>query len=78
MDSERVILARNWDEEELEKIFLEYKKSILKYNKMFYLKGGDSNDLLQEGYIGLMKVIKEYDEKREVSFSHFASVCIKR
>lgn len=78
MDGERVILARNGDEEELEKIFLEYKKSILKYNKMFYLKGGDSNDLLQEGYIGLMKAIKGYDEKREVSFSHFASVCIKR
>ncbi|MBC2854872.1 hypothetical protein [Cetobacterium sp. 2G large] len=48
MDGERVILARNGDEEELEKIFLEYKKNILKYNKMFYLKGGDSNDLLQD------------------------------
>ena len=78
MDRERVILAKNGDEEELEKIFLEYKKTILKYNKMFYLKGADFNDLLQEGYIGLMKAIKGYDEKRDISFSYFANICIKR
>ena len=78
MDERDVILAKNGDSEAMEKVFLKYKNDILRNSKNFFIKGGDIDDLLQEGYIGLMKAIKSYDETREVCFSTFANLCIKR
>ena len=40
-------LAQQGDQEATEKIFLEYQTSILRNNRKFFLKGGDSDDLLQ-------------------------------
>lgn len=71
-------LAQQGDQEATEKIFLEYQTSILRNNRKFFLKGGDSDDLLQEGYIGLMKAIKSYDENKNACFSTFANLCIRR
>lgn len=62
----------------MEKIFLKYRNYILKHNKYLFIKGGDYNDLLQEGYIGLLKAIRSYDKDKNVSFNHFANICIKR
>lgn len=78
MDERDVILAKNGDEEAMEKVFLKYRGYILKNSKTFFIKGGDIDDLLQEGYIGLMKAVKSFDETREVCFSTFANLCIKR
>lgn len=78
MDDNDVILAKNGDEEAMEKIFLKYRNYILKHNKYLFIKGGDYNDLLQEGYIGLLKAIRSYDKDKNVSFNHFANICIKR
>ncbi|MGL5052460.1 MAG: sigma-70 family RNA polymerase sigma factor, partial [Cetobacterium sp.] len=44
----------------------------------FFLKGGDSDDLMQEGLIGLIKAIKSYDDSRNACFSTFANLCIRR
>lgn len=71
-------LAQQGDPEATEKIFLEYQGNILRNNRKFFLKGGDSDDLLQEGYIGLMKAIKSYDESKNTCFSTFANLCIRR
>ncbi|WP_432205084.1 sigma-70 family RNA polymerase sigma factor [Cetobacterium somerae] len=78
MDEKDVILAKNGDSEAIEKVFLKYKNVILKNSRTLYIKGGDVDDLLQEGYIGLMKAIKSYDETKDVCFSTFANLCIKR
>lgn len=78
MEKKYVLLARSGDNEALEKLFTKYKNDILRNGKSFFIKGGDIDDLLQEGYIGLMKAIKSYDETRGVSFSTFANLCIKR
>lgn len=78
MDEKDVILAKNGDSEAIEKVFLKYKNVILKNSRTLYIKGGDIDDLLQEGYIGLMKAIKSYDETKDVCFSTFANLCIKR
>ena len=45
-----------------------------------YLRGGDLDDLIQEGMIGLYKAIRDYDPKNEThaSFYTFASICIDR
>ncbi|WP_047395133.1 sigma-70 family RNA polymerase sigma factor, partial [Cetobacterium sp. ZOR0034] len=78
MDERDVILAKNGDSEAMEKVFLKYKSDILRNSRHLFIKGGDIDDLLQEGYIGLIKAIKSYDQSREVCFSTFANLCIKR
>lgn len=43
-----------------------------------YIAGGDSDDLIQEGMLGLFKAVKDFDETRDVTFSSFASMCVNR
>lgn len=57
---------------------------ISKYNRLvrscarpFFLIGGDSEDLLQEGMIGLMKAVREYDGAKEATFRTFAETCVR-
>ena len=44
----------------------------------YYLSGGDSEDLIQEGMIGLWYAVREFRPEKDVSFHHFAEVCIRR
>ena len=43
----------------------------------YFLAGGDSEDLTQEGMIGLMHAIREYDASKATSFRTFAEICIR-
>ena len=43
----------------------------------YFLVGGDTEDLLQEGMFGLISAMREYNPKRDASFRTFASVCIR-
>lgn len=42
-----------------------------------FLAGGDSEDLTQEGMVGLIKAVREYDASKEASFRTFAETCIR-
>lgn len=77
-EKDEVFLAQQGDEESVERILNSYKRRIYMNSQSFFLKGGDRNDLIQEGFIGLMKAIKKYDESKEASFNTFATLCIKR
>ena len=44
----------------------------------YFLVGGDSDDLIQEGMVGLYKAIRDYRTDRESSFRNFAELCITR
>ena len=44
----------------------------------YFLAGGDSEDLTQEGMVGLLSAISAYDVSRGVPFRAFASTCIRR
>ena len=46
--------------------------------KAMFLAGGDSDDLIQEGMIGLYKAVRDYDKKKDASFMTFAGMCINR
>ena len=46
-------------------------------SRPFFLAGGDSEDLLQEGMFGLIKAMREYDPGRDASFQTFADTCIR-
>jgi len=53
-----------------------YKALVRKKARVLYIEGGDNEDLLQEGMLGLFKAVRAYDENREASFFTFASQCI--
>ena len=57
---------------------------VTRYNRLvrtcarpFFLIGGDSEDLTQEGMVGLLKAVREYDASKEASFRTFAEICIR-
>jgi RNA polymerase sporulation-specific sigma factor len=44
----------------------------------YFIAGGDSDDLIQEGLVGLYKAVRDYRSDRESSFRNFAELCITR
>lgn len=75
---EDIELARAGDKESFEKISTAYHRIISYISSGYYLIGGDQDDLIQEGYIGLWNAIRDYDKSKECSFRYFAEKCIKR
>ena len=59
-------------------IINKYKFMVRKKAKAMYLLGGENDDLIQEGMIGLFKAIRDYDVNQENSFQSFADLCISR
>jgi RNA polymerase sporulation-specific sigma factor len=58
---------------------------IAKYNRLvricarpYFLAGGDSEDLIQEGMLGLLSAIRHYDPAKDVKFKTYAEFCIRR
>lgn len=54
-----------------------YRKLVRCCAHPYFLAGGDSEDLLQEGMFGLIKAMREFRADRETSFQTFAEVCIR-
>ena len=61
----------------LEELWDRYRNLIRKKSRAYFLVGGDPEDLIQEGMIGLYKAIMDYDSSKG-AFSGFASLCIER
>ena len=59
-------------------ILAKYKPLVRKRANALYLIGGDTDDLIQEGMIGLFKAIRDYKADQDTSFYHFANLCIER
>ena len=55
-----------------------YKRHVRNQARPLYLIGGDSDDLIQEGMLGLFKAIRDYRPDKSDSFEAFASLCISR
>lgn len=55
-----------------------YKNLVRKKARALYLIGGDNDDLMQEGMIGLFKAIRDFQVEKESSFIWFANLCIER
>ncbi len=77
-DEELIVRYREGDTDAMDFIFERYKYLVRKKAKAMFLAGGDNDDLIQEGMIGLYKAIRDYDTDREASFATFASMCINR
>lgn len=55
-----------------------YKSMVKKKARAMYLLGGENEDLIQEGMIGLFKAVRDYDLEQDTSFYSFAELCISR
>ena len=77
-DEELIVRYRDGDTDAMDFIFERYKYLVSKKAKAMFLAGGDNDDLIQEGMIGLYKAIRDYNTDREASFATFASMCINR
>ena len=55
-----------------------YKFLVKQHAKAMFLLGGENDDLIQEGMIGLFKAVRDYDVEQEASFHSFAELCVSR
>lgn len=55
-----------------------YKNLVRKRANAMFLIGGETDDLIQEGMIGLFKAVRDYQWDKDASFYHFADLCITR
>ena len=62
----------------IDKVLEEYKPLVVSIARRYFLVGGDFEDLIQEGMIGLYKAVQGYDENSQASFLTFANLCITR
>ncbi len=69
---------RGGQEEIMDYIMEKYKNLVRKRANTMFLIGGDTDDLIQEGMIGLFKAIREFRLERDSSFYYFADLCITR
>lgn len=69
--------AQSGDQSAEEALILRYHRLVRSVARPFFLAGGDSEDLLQEGMVGLLKAVREYDAQRDARFSTFAETCIR-
>ena len=77
-DEELIALFRDGDQEAMEKLLNKYKEMVLGKARSMYILGGDSDDLIQEGMLGLFKAVRDYDSGRDASFRTFAQLCVTR
>ena len=77
-DDELVAMAQSGDEDALEAILMRYKPLVHKKSQPYYLAGGDDDDIVQEGLIGLYKAVVDFDKDKFPLFKVFAGVCIER
>ena len=77
-DEELSMDFRGGDTAIMDYLLEKYKPMVKKKAKAMYLLGGDSDDLIQEGMIGLFKAVRDYDSAQEASFGTFAQICVTR
>ncbi len=76
-DEELALSARDGDSAALDVLMRRFKNMVRSRASMFFLYGGERDDLIQEGMIGLYKAVCDYKPERGV-FNAFAALCVNR
>lgn len=76
-DEALCLLAAAGDRLAEETLVARYNRLVRTCARPFFLAGGDSEDLTQEGMVGLITAVREYDAGKEASFRTFAEICIR-
>ncbi len=69
--------AAQGDQNAEESLALRYTHLVRACARPLFLMGGDSEDLTQEGMVGLLSAIRSYSPARKVSFRTYAETCVK-
>lgn len=77
-DEELIKKLRQGETEITDYILEKYKPLVRKRANAMYLIGGETEDLIQEGMIGLFKAIRDFKDDKDAGFYHFAEICINR
>ncbi|HHU52759.1 MAG TPA: sigma-70 family RNA polymerase sigma factor [Clostridiaceae bacterium] len=75
-DQELISLIRNNDEQATEVLLKRYKNMVAGKTRRLFLQGGDQEDLIQEGMIGLYRAIFSFDIKQNIPFRNYASAVV--
>ena len=75
-DEQLAVLCRGGDEQAWNELFLRYKPRVLKIARRFFLSGGETEDLVQEGMFGLYSAVCGYNSQAG-GFSAYANTCIR-
>ena len=73
-----IALAKQGDHTAYDRLVRRYYGFVRLKASTYFIAGGDSDDLIQEGLVGLYKAIRDYRTDRESSFRNFAELCITR
>ena len=77
-DEELISRFKNGESEILDYLMEKYKNMVRKKARTMFLIGGENDDLIQEGMIGLFKAVRDYQPDRDAAFQTFASICVDR
>lgn len=77
-DEQICVYIQEGQKEGIDYLLNKYRGLVKQKARPFYLIGGESDDLIQEGMIGLMKAIWDYVPGSGMTFSGFAKMCISR
>jgi len=77
-DGYLIALAKQGDPSAYNQIVKRYYGFVRLKASSYFLAGGDSDDLIQEGLVGLYKAVRDFRSDRESSFRNFAELCITR
>ena len=75
---ELLISAKNGNANAINQILIDNKSLVNQIARKYFLLGGDRDDVLQEGMIGLFNAINSYDEKKNDNFKNYASRVVER
>ncbi len=77
-DDKIILLVHDKDNEAMDYLLEKYRPVVKRISRTMYIMGADSEDLVQEGMIGLFKAIRDYSLEKPSSFYGFAKMCIER
>lgn len=77
-DEEVVLYARAGHSAAVDYLMSKYKHLVESKARTYFLAGADTDDVIQEGMIGLFKAIRDYRTDRLARFRAFADLCVTR
>ena len=77
-DLRLVLRARNGDGAAMDSLLRRYTGFVRLKASSYFIAGGDSDDLIQEGLVGLYKAVRDFRSDKDTSFRSFAELCITR
>ncbi|MDR0272863.1 MAG: RNA polymerase subunit sigma-70, partial [Clostridiales bacterium] len=77
-DEQLVEKFRMGNKSALDVLLNRFKPMVKAKAKAYYVAGGDSEDLIQEGMLGLLSAVRTFDPARDVLFRTYAEACVRK